>query len=112
LDWRHRESWGARESIKSRVAEIIDMLRPELKPDKFFSVNMPYDPEGAKIVRVHRMQRERYDTRVVRRMDPEGRPYYWITGVPKRPEKGTDVHEVIVEGNISITEISLSLFVK
>ncbi len=109
-DWRDPASWGDRTRLSEKVAEIVEILRPKLGPDRFFNVNMPFDPEGAKVVHVKSMQRERYGTRIERRIDPEGRPYYWIIGSALRAVKGTDVHEVMVKKNIAITEISLSVF--
>jgi 5'-nucleotidase len=109
-DWRHPGSWGDRGSIVEVVAGIVSDLRPRLRPDTFFNVNMPFSPKGAKVVHVGMMQRERYGTRIERREDPEGKPYFWIIGSPLEPVEGTDVYEVMVKGNIAITEVSLSCF--
>ncbi|HSB47436.1 MAG TPA: 5'/3'-nucleotidase SurE [Candidatus Bilamarchaeum sp.] len=109
-DWRHRDSWGDRKVLVSRVHEIVRSLEKDLGPEKFFNVNMPHHLKDAKIVHVKKTQRERFATSIVRRHDPEGRPYYWISGAPNAVEEGTDVHEVMVKRNIAITEISLSIF--
>jgi 5'-nucleotidase len=109
-DYHHKESWGEREKTVEKVAEIIAMLKPKVAPNRLFNVNMPREVEGAKIVHVKKMQRERYDTRVEKREDPDGKPYYWISGRNKPIEGGTDVHEVMVRKNIAITEVSLSVF--
>ena len=109
-DWRKAESWGERKAIVSRVAEIVRELKAELGPEKFFNVNLPHRLKEAKTVRVKKTQRERFRTSIVRRHDPEGRPYYWISGVADQVEKGTDVYEVMVKRNIAISEVSLSIF--
>jgi 5'-nucleotidase len=109
-DWRKAESWGERKLVVSTVSHIIKSLEQKLGPEKFFNVNMPHHLQGAKIVHVRKTQRERFATNVVRRHDPEGRPYYWMSGVPNEVEEGTDVHEVMVKRNIAISEISLSIF--
>jgi 5'-nucleotidase len=62
-------------------------------------------------VRVTRQGRRRYHDELVERIDPMGRPYYWIGG--DRPtgdieEVGTDVWAV-AEGYISITPIKLDM---
>ena len=45
--------------------------------------------------------------RVEKRLDPRGRPYFWINGpLLEDAEEGTDVHAVR-KGNISITPITL-----
>jgi 5'-nucleotidase len=111
-DWHNKESWGDREALMKRVEGIIEMLLPKLDKDKerFFNVNMPEKPVDAEIVHVSRLQKERFLTHVDKRMDPDGMPYYWISGTNKKVEKGTDTYEVIVGKRITITEISLSLF--
>ncbi len=109
-DWRHKESWGDRQAMVEKVASIVQSLMPKLGKDRFFNVNMPFELKGAKVVHVGRMQRERYGTRIEKRKDPEGRPYFWIIGSSLEPVEGTDVYEVMVKKNIAITEISLSVF--
>jgi len=42
---------------------------------------------------------------VERRLDPNGSPYYWLRGVEKEAAEGTDAHEVITNGNISLSPI-------
>ncbi len=109
-DWRDSRSWGDRTLLAERVAGIIALLKPKLGKERFFNVNMPFDVKGAKVVHVRKMQRERYGTRIEKRVDPEGRPYYWIIGSSLKPVRGTDVYEVMVKGNIAVTEIALSVF--
>jgi 5'-nucleotidase len=44
---------------------------------------------------------------VERRLDPRGRPYFWINGpLVDDADEGTDVHAVR-KGNVSITPITL-----
>lgn len=111
-DWRHRESWGDRQAMVGKVASIVQSLMPKLGKDRFFNVNMPFELKGADVVHVGKMQRERYGTRIEKRNDPEGRPYFWIIGSSLEPVEGTDVYEVMVKKNIAVTEISLSVFEK
>jgi 5'-nucleotidase len=105
-----KEDWKERAGITKKVAEIIGILLPSLDRDKFFSVNMPEDPVGAGREHMNRLQRERYETHIDKRTDPNGVPYYWISGTDKKVESGTDTYEVIRNKKITITEISLSLF--
>jgi len=109
-DWRRKESWGDRTALVEKVVEIITMLKPKLKPDRFFNVNLPHDVSDAKIVHVKKMQRERYGARIEKRLDPDNNPYYWIIGVKRHIDTGTDAHEVLVKGNISVVEVPLSIF--
>lgn len=42
-----------------------------------------------------RLSTHRFEDRVVERLDPEGRPYYWIAGTPVgEEEEGTDLWAV------------------
>jgi 5'-nucleotidase len=76
-------------------------------------------PEGADVINVNipsrvkggyevtRLAEKLFSTGVERRLDPRGRPYFWINGplIEDAPE-GTDVHAVR-KGNVSITPITL-----
>ncbi|VVC03554.1 5'-nucleotidase SurE1 [Candidatus Bilamarchaeum dharawalense] len=108
----HKEGWGEKEKIAGTVEKIIKTLKPKLKPETFFNVNLPTDLENAKIVYMQKMQRDRFGVAVEKRIDPYGNPYFWISGILKKTEKGTDVHEVIENRNIVISEIPLSIFEK
>lgn len=111
-DWHNRESWGDREAVMKRVEGIMETLLPKLDKnrERFFNVNMPENPEDAEIVHTNKLQKERFLTHVDKRIDPDGVPYYWISGTTKKLEKGTDTYEVIQNKRITITEISLAMF--
>jgi 5'-nucleotidase len=51
-----------------------------------------------------------YHDRLDRRVDPRGRPYYWIAGDSPTgiPEDGTDIG-ALVSGTVSITPLQLDL---
>ncbi|MFH1785798.1 MAG: 5'/3'-nucleotidase SurE [Candidatus Micrarchaeota archaeon] len=110
-DWG-KGNWGDKEKIANLVEDLIKELKPKLKPDKFFNVNLPLEPEDAEIVYMQKMQRDRFSVNIEKRTDPYGNPYFWINGVLKKVERGTDVYEVIENKKIVITEISLSVFEK
>jgi 5'-nucleotidase len=56
---------------------------------------------------VTRLANKLFHTGVEKRLDPRGRPYYWINGpLVEDAEDGTDVH-AIRKGNISVTPITL-----
>jgi len=102
--------WGDRELLMKRTGEILEALLPRLDKQKFFTVNFPDDLKDAMVVETNRLQKERYTTEITKRLDPNGAPYYWISGVAKRIEEGTDTYEVLKKKNITVSEISLSLF--
>jgi 5'-nucleotidase len=109
-EYHHKKGWGPKQELVGTVDRIIKELKPKLKPDNFFSVNMPEKHVGAKIIYTHRFQRKRYITKIEKRKDPNGVPYFWVSGEQRQVKEGTDIHEVSVNGRITISEISLHMF--
>ena len=75
------------------------------------NVNVPPLPaDEIKGVKITRMGLRIYRDELVRRLDPRGRPYYWIGGPAPTgvEEEGTDIWAV-ANGHISITPIQLDL---
>jgi len=69
------------------------------------NVNIPSVVKGG--YDVTRLARKLFHTGVEKRLDPRGRPYFWINGpLYEDAEEGTDVHSVR-NGNISVTPITL-----
>jgi 5'-nucleotidase len=69
------------------------------------NVNIPSVVKGG--YEVTRLARKLFHTGVEKRLDPRGRPYFWINGpLIEDAEEGTDVH-AIRKGNVSITPITL-----
>ena len=75
------------------------------------NVNVPSVPrESIKGVRVTRQGRMQFDERFDRRVDPQGRSYYWLTGEVVDVEEGPDVDSsAIREGYVSISPIMYDL---
>jgi 5'-nucleotidase len=82
-----------------------------LTDDLLLSVNVPCIPRSQiKGVRITRLGLRVYRDRLDERLDPRGRPYYWIggdypTGVP---DEGTDFG-ALAENYVSITPLQLDL---
>ncbi|MCK9297516.1 5'/3'-nucleotidase SurE [Methanoculleus sp. YWC-01] len=69
------------------------------------NVNIPAPVRGG--YEITRLAEKLFYTGVEERLDPRGRPYYWIDGpLYEDAEEGTDVHAV-QRGNVSITPITL-----
>jgi 5'-nucleotidase len=82
-----------------------------LLPGMLLNVNIPYLPaEEIRGIRITRQGLRVYRDRLDKRIDPRGRPYYWIGGDSPTgtPEEGTDVG-AIAAGYVSITPIQLDL---
>jgi 5'-nucleotidase len=92
---------------KQVVRDIVTrVLAKGFCPDTdVINVNIPSRVCGG--YEVTRLARKLFHTGVEKRLDPRGRPYFWINGpLVEDAEEGTDVH-AIRKGNISITPITL-----
>jgi 5'-nucleotidase len=100
-------------TVSARLARrVVDKVASEGLPEGvFLNVNVPYLPEGQlKGLMITRQGLRIYRDRLERRVDPRGRPYYWIggdspTGVE---EAGTDFG-ALKAGYVSITPLQLDL---
>ncbi len=100
-------------STAAQVAReiVLNVLRRKPSPGLLLNVNVPHLPlDGIKGICVTRQGLRVYRDRLDRRVDPRGRPYYWIggdapTGVP---EEGTDVG-ALAAGYVSVTPLQLDL---
>jgi 5'-nucleotidase len=97
-------------SPAARIARqiVANILRNRMPAGIFLNVNIPRNPiRGMRITRQGlRVYRDRLDQRI----DPRGRPYFWIGGDAPTglPEEGTDFG-ALAEGYVSITPLQLDL---
>jgi 5'-nucleotidase len=84
------------------------LLEEKLPPKTLVNVNVPAG--GVRGVRVTRCGTRRYGETVIEKMDPRGRPYYWIgSTIPVGElEEGTDI-SAVAEKHISMTPLHLDL---
>lgn len=96
-------------NVARKVAAQV--LRHGLPEGVFLSVNVPYLPENQlKGFAVTRQGMRVYRDSLERRLDPRGRPYYWIGGESPTgvEEDGTDIG-MLAKGYVSITPLHLDL---
>jgi 5'-nucleotidase len=96
-------------SIAQKVVEAV--IHNPLPAGTLLNVNVPMLPEDEiKGFRTTRQGLRVYRDRLDRRMDPRGRPYYWIGGETPTgiPEEGTDIG-ALCEGYVSLTPLHLDL---
>jgi len=97
----------------AEVAQIIIQAWQEntLSPDILLNVNIPLmQGKRLKGFRITRQGMRVYRDRLDKRVDPRGRPYYWIGGDTPTgiPEDGSDIG-ALEEGYVSITPLQLDL---
>jgi 5'-nucleotidase len=99
-------------SAASMVQKVVQtVLQHPIPGSTLLNVNIPMLPEDQiKGFCVTRLGLRVYRDRLDRRIDPRGRPYYWIGGdTPSGiPEEGTDIG-ALSDGYVSITPLQLDL---
>lgn len=107
----HLGALDYRAAAESARKIVQTFLQHRWMPGMLLNVNIPYRPlTEIKGVRVTRQGLRVYRDRLDKRIDPRGRPYYWIGGEAPTgmPEEGTDVG-ALAAGYISITPLQLDL---
>lgn len=100
-----------RKALSAVARAIARQLLENGMPKGFdlISVNFPSVIGKKTKVKIAKPARVRFAQYTERRIDPQGRPYFWIYGESTSPEEGTDAYVVLVEKNIAITPLSLNL---
>jgi 5'-nucleotidase len=92
----------ARSLVQAALAE-------PLPPNMLLNVNVPPgEPDGYV---VSRQGKHSYGADVVEKLDPRGRPYYWIGGNEYQHEDlpGSDCNAVLEDGRVAVTPLTLDL---
>jgi 5'/3'-nucleotidase len=73
----------------------------------FLNLNIPTSLQNDKI-KLTKLGKRMYKIHIQKRLDPRGRPYYWIDGNPVETDiENTDVYVLKKEKNATLTPISL-----
>jgi 5'-nucleotidase len=95
----------AQKMTKMVARMILDKGLPE--GVDFLNLNIPSAPKSDEI-KITRLGQRMYSIHIQERLDPRGRPYYWIDGDSvEDDQEGTDVHTLKRENCATITPISL-----
>lgn len=89
--------------------KVVQRITKKSLPEgiDFLNLNIPSSPDNDKL-KLTRLGKRMYKVHIEKRLDPRGRPYYWIDGVPQeKDDPGTDVHVLREENCATITPISL-----
>jgi 5'-nucleotidase len=92
-----------------RIARQV--LQRGLPPGTLLNVNVPRRPlpqiRGCKITRQGAF---RFEDKLVKRMDPHGKDYYWLTGAKKIHSKGPDFDDQALKaGYVSVTPVDFDM---
>ena len=107
--WQDRGRGEPEFTLAEAAAQAVISLAMEHPPegDTLWNVNIP--PGPPKGYRVTRMGRRRYGENIVEKIDPRGRPYFWIGGVHVDTHAdGTDL-TAVADGWVSITPLHLDM---
>jgi 5'-nucleotidase len=102
-------NYSAAAEVAAQVVEAY--LKYGLPAHSLLNINVPFIPlSEIKGLRVTRMGLRVYHDKVDKRIDPRGRPYYWVIGESPTGinERGTDIG-AMAEGYVSITPLQLDL---
>ena len=104
---------GSDFELAKRVAGLVarNVLEHGLGEGELLNVNVPAVAASEAVdVELTRMGKRVYQDKLLERLDPRGRPYYWFGGPPPTgvSEPGTDFHAVAT-GHVAITPIKLDL---
>lgn len=99
LDFEHAARYAAK--LAAAVAEH------GLPEKTLLNVNFPSGPP--KGLRWSRQSTHSYVDTVVAREDPDGRPYYWVAGVPTAEDVPETDYAAIVRGYATVTPLHLDL---
>jgi 5'-nucleotidase len=104
---------GSDFELAGRVASLVarNVLEHGLGEGELLNVNVPaVGAETGDDIELTRMGKRVYQDKLLERLDPRGRPYYWFGGPPPTgvSEPGTDFHAVAT-GRVAITPIKLDL---
>lgn len=97
--------------ITCRILTALTKNGLDNKKPPIININVPYLPEDKiKGILITRQGLRIYRDELVKRLDPRGRPYYWIGGEAPtgKNEDGTDFG-ALSQGYISITPLQLDL---
>lgn len=101
LDFSHAQT------ITRRVTKMV-IKKGLPKGVDFLNLNIPSSPANDNI-RLTPLGKRMYKIHIKKRLDPRGRPYYWIDGDPiENDDAGTDVHVLRKEKCATLTPISLN----
>lgn len=90
---------------------VMNILKHGLPKDTLLNVNIPYLPlKDLKGMKICRQANAKWEEEYLERMDPHGKPYYWLSGKFVNHDHGTDTDEyALSHGYVSIVPVTHDL---
>lgn len=110
LSCERDDASGPDYTLAAALAERLGAkaLAEGLPAGVFLNVNVPHPP--ARGIRITRQGTRSYRAAVVERLDPSGRPYYWIAGADTTPSGEPDGdHEALRARCVSVTPLHANM---
>jgi 5'-nucleotidase len=105
IDESGNVDFAAAARIASKLAGRV--LERGLPRGVFLNVNVPVAPKG---IAITRQGTRAYRAAVVERIDPSGKPYFWIAGADTTPSGEPDGdHAAVAAGLVSVTPLHANL---
>jgi 5'-nucleotidase len=108
-DFHGEPDYGPAARVANRIISLL--IQKDKLLNQLLNVNIPYlQDDQIKGLLITRQGLRVYRDRLDRRIDPRGRPYYWIGGESPTgiPDEGTDFG-ALERGYVSITPLQLDL---
>jgi 5'-nucleotidase len=104
-------SMRARETLDFRYAtdfakQLVPVIATHGLPERTL-LNVNFPSGQAKGVRLSKQSTHQYHDEIVKRIDPDGQPYYWVAGTPKGELEPDTDYTAIDQGYISVTPLTL-----
>jgi len=110
LDYRYEADFEpAKFYVRKMVLELLQ--RKKLDPHFLLNVNIPNVPlKEIKGIKICKQAYAKYDEEFDERLDPQGKKYFWLTGVFKNFDKGKDTDVWALQNNyVSAVPIQFDL---
>ncbi len=93
---------------KEHIKELVQMVAEKGLPHKtLLNVNFPQGE--TKGIRLASQSEHSYEDSVIERTDPNGRPYYWLSGKPFGQDIPDTDYAVVAEGYTAVTPLYFDL---
>jgi 5'-nucleotidase len=109
LDYRYEADFTASKQVVHTI--VSKLLEQDLDKHLLLNVNIPaVPPLEIKGIKICKQAYAKYEEDFAERIDPQGKKYYWLTGVFKNFDKGKDTDVYALQHNyVSVVPVQFDL---